>query len=84
MKKFELHLDALIVVFVVFALAIAFLLYQRHQYSVVMQENIDLLWENSSLEANLVLMTAQIDNCKSLIESIEESGLKSGQIEEPE
>ena len=84
MKKFELHLDALIVIFVVFALAIAFLLYQRHQYSIVMQENIDLLWENSSYEANLVLMTTRLDNCKSLIASIEESGAESEQIEVPE
>ena len=70
MKKFELHMDALIVTIAVFALAASFLVYQRHQYSILLQENIDLQWENSSLEANLVLKTSQVDNCKSLIESI--------------
>ena len=55
MKNFELHLDALITVAVVFTLAVGFLLYQRHQYSVVMQEHIDLVWEIVTLEADLVL-----------------------------
>ena len=73
MKKFELHLDALIVVFAVFALAVAFLIYQRHQYSVLMQENVDLLWENSTLEANLVLKTDQFEKCQSLVVSMNEA-----------
>ena len=77
-------MDALIVIFVVFALAIAFLVYQRHQYSIAMQENVDLLWENSSLEASLVLMSSQLDNCKTLIASKEESGMGTEQIEVPE
>lgn len=76
MKKFELHLDAIVVVVVVFALAVAFLLYQRHQYSIVMQENLDLVWENSELEVNLALMTSRWSSCKSAIESIEESNAK--------
>ena len=77
MKKFELHLDALIVAVAVFALAIAFLVYQRYQYTTLLQENVDLAWENSTLEANLVLMTAQIEACKSSSVSMEVSGVDS-------
>jgi len=64
MKKFELHLDALITVAVVFTLAVGFLLYQRHQYSVVMQENIDLAWEIVTLKADLELNATLLEACK--------------------
>jgi len=64
MRKFELHMDALVVMVGVLVLAIAFLLYQRYQYSDLLQENVDLAWKNSSLEAELVMKTAQIDACK--------------------
>jgi len=76
-KKFELHLDALIAMFVVFALIIAFLLYQRSQYLDLTQENLDLVWENVNLQANLDYTTARFDDCKSSILSMEESGAES-------
>jgi hypothetical protein len=69
-------MDALIVIVAVFVLAAAFLVYQRHQYSILLQENADLAWENSSLEANLVLMTSRIDECKSFVASMQQSGAK--------
>ena len=78
MKKLELHLDALILIIVVFALAVAFLIYQRHQYSDLMQENADLVWKNSSLEANVVLMASQMEKCESAIASMEESDAQGG------
>ena len=77
MKKFELHLDALIAMFVVFALIIAFLLYQRSQYLDLTQENVDLVWENVTLQASLDYKTAQFDDCKSSILSMEEPGTES-------
>ena len=77
MKKFELHLDALIAMFVVFALIVAFLLYQRSQYLDLTQENIDLVWENVTLQASLDYKTAQFDDCESSIPSMEESGTES-------
>lgn len=84
MKKFELHLDALIAIVVVFVLAASFLIYQRHQYSTLLQENADLAWENSTLEANVVLMTSQIDQCKSIIASLEETDAESETAHSPE
>ena len=64
MKKFEFHLDALITVIVVFVLAISFILYQRHQFSEVFQENVDLVWENETLKVDLELKSRQLDACK--------------------
>ena len=81
MKKFELHLDALIAIVVVFALIIGFLLFQRYQYSDLLQENIDLAWENANLQVNLDYKTGQFDDCKAFIVSLEESRKESDPIE---
>ena len=64
MKKIELHLDALITIIVVFVLASSFILYQRYQFSDVLQENIDLTWENEKLKVNLILETNLLDGCR--------------------
>ena len=64
MKKFELHLDALITIIIVFVLAVGFILYQRYQYSVVLQENIDLTWENEKLKVDLIVEKSLLDKCK--------------------
>jgi hypothetical protein len=71
MKKFEFHLDALITVIVVFALAISFILYQRHQFSEVFQENIDLVWEVETLKVDLELKSRWLDRCENKITSAE-------------
>jgi hypothetical protein len=73
-KKYVLHKDALITIVVVFLLAVSFIGFQRYQYSALAQENVDLLWENSSLEASLSLKTAQFDRCKSFVESLKPTG----------
>lgn len=65
MRKFELHLDALIAIIVVFVLVVGFLLHQRHQYSVLLQANIDLAWEQAHLEVNYEHTTALLDSCRS-------------------
>lgn len=64
MKKFELHLDALITLIAVFLLAFGFILYQRYQYSDLLQENVDLLWEKSNLEAENAVKTSLINKCQ--------------------
>jgi len=71
-KKFELHLDALITIFVVFVLAIGFLLFQRYQYADVLQKNIDITWDNETLKVDLVLKTNLLDKCKNLKKSEKE------------
>jgi len=71
-KKFELHLDALITIAVVFVLAICFLLFQRYQYADVLQKNIDLTWDNETLKVDLVLKTNLLDKCNNLKKSEKE------------
>jgi len=66
MKKFEFHLDALITVIVVFVLAIGFILYQRHQFSTVLQENIDLTWEVETLKVDFELKSRLLDRCEKI------------------
>jgi len=63
-KKFELHFDALFTIIIVFVLAVGFILYQRYQYSVVLQENIDLTWENEKLKVDLIVEKSLLDKCK--------------------
>ena len=81
MKKFEIHLDAVITIVVIFAVTIGFLLYQRYQYSDLLQENVDLAWENADLKVNLDYKIAQFDDCKSFVASLETS---SGESERPD
>jgi hypothetical protein len=63
MKKFEFHLDALITVVVVFVLAVGFIVYQRHQFSEVLQENIDLTWEVETLKVDLQRNATLLEAC---------------------
>jgi len=63
MKKFEFHLDALITVIVVFVLAVGFIVYQRHQFKEVLQENIDLTWEVETLKVDLQRNAALLETC---------------------
>jgi len=65
MRKFDLHLDALIAIVLVFALAASFIVYQRQQYAEVMQENIDLIWEVETMKADLQINAARLEACAS-------------------
>ena len=47
-----------------FVLAISFLLYQRYQYADVLQENIDLTWDNEKLKVDLIVEKSLLDKCK--------------------
>ena len=68
MKKIELNLDAIIIVVVVFVLAFGFIIYQRHQFSRVMQENIDITWEFEKMKANLTFKNNKLEICEAQIE----------------
>jgi hypothetical protein len=64
-KKFGLHLDALIAIIVVFILAFGIILYQRHQFSGLLQESIDLAWENETLKMDVEYQIGLLEKCKS-------------------
>jgi len=73
MRKFDLHLDALIAIVLVFVLAASFIVYQRQQYAEVMQENIDLIWEVETMKADLQINAARLEACVSENETKEVS-----------
>lgn len=75
MKKFELHLDALITIIVVFSLVVSFILFQRYQYSVLLQENIDLTWDSENLKVDLELTNRSLVRCNEASNS--EEAIKS-------
>ena len=52
-KKYQLHLDAVIVLIGVFVISFGFNLYQRYQYGDLLQAYVDVKWENESLQAEL-------------------------------
>ncbi|MFC1796329.1 hypothetical protein ACFL1V_04460 [Pseudomonadota bacterium] len=64
MKKFQLHLDAVITLILVFALTLSVILFQRYQYSKLLQDNIDLAWDNENLTVNLDYTSTLLDRCK--------------------
>lgn len=74
MKKVEIHKDAVIAIIVVFIFSFSFILYQRYQYSDLLQENVDLTWDNANLQANLDFNIAELDECR----KVKSSGLKTG------
>jgi len=49
-RKFELHLDALIVIVLLFVSAVGFIVYQRHQYSSLLKDNVERQMTQLSLE----------------------------------
>lgn len=49
-RKFVLHLDALIVIGLLFVSAVGFIAYQRHQYSDLLRDNIGRQLKQLSLE----------------------------------
>jgi hypothetical protein len=69
LKKFELHLDALIAVAVVLVLAGGFIVYQRVQYSELLQENIDLMWEVETLKVDLQTTASRLEACANVTRS---------------
>lgn len=50
MKKFELNLDAAVVILVVFLISFGFNFYQRYQYSDLLKEHISLQYASFGLE----------------------------------
>lgn len=60
-RKVELHLDALIVIVLLFAAAVAFIVYQRHQYSSLLEENIGRQMTQLSLELEVARLRVQLE-----------------------
>jgi len=57
-RKFELHLDALIVIGVLFISAVGIIAYQRHQYLDLLQDNLGRQMKQLSLELEVARLEA--------------------------
>jgi hypothetical protein len=66
MRKVELHMDALIAIIVVFILCFSAVLFQRYQYSDLLQDNVDLTWDNENLKVNLDYTSSKLEECNKL------------------
>lgn len=63
MKKVELHVDALAVIVLVFAASFGFNLYQRYQYSSLLQEHTQLQWKAQDTEFNWKIAKGRLEKC---------------------
>ena len=63
MKKFELHLDALVVIALVFVALLAGNWYQNQKYDQLFIEKIDLEWRLQNAETNLKSLLSKAGEC---------------------
>jgi hypothetical protein len=57
-SKIELHIDALIVIVLLFVAAVGFIAFQRHQYALLAQENSDRQMQQLKLEFEVARLEA--------------------------
>lgn len=70
MKKFTLHLDALVVVLILFVLCIAGNIYQRKLHGDLHNQNISLITELTNKKLALIENETLLNKCESDIEII--------------
>lgn len=70
MKKFTLHLDALIVVFILFVLCIVGNIYQRKLHGDLHKQNIALITELTNKKIALIENETLLSDCESSVEII--------------
>lgn len=64
MRKLGLHIDALIVIILLFLLSFGFNFYQRYQYSDLLADYFRIQSENTSNEFSLAMKDALLKKCK--------------------
>lgn len=57
-RKIELHVDALVVIGLLFVAAVGFIAYQRHQYTELLQDNVGRQMTQLSLELEVARLEA--------------------------
>ncbi|MGR9071995.1 MAG: hypothetical protein ACU833_02905 [Gammaproteobacteria bacterium] len=63
-KKVEIHLDALAVIFLVFAVSFGFNLYQREKSRDLFQDYMDMHWKAQNMEANWKYLQGKLERCR--------------------
>ena len=64
MKKFELHLDAVIAMFIAFILSLGFNFYQHYQYEDLLREHTSLQMSSLGNDFNVSVTKASLKQCK--------------------
>ena len=59
-RKIELHMDAVIVIGILFLSAVCFIAFQRHQYSDLLQDNLERQMKQLSLEMEVARLEVQL------------------------
>ena len=62
-KHFTLNLDAFLVITIIFLLALGFIIYQRNQYSDLLEEHAQLQWLAQDMEINTTSLKAKLKQC---------------------
>ncbi len=63
-KKVQLHIDAIAAIVLVFLVSFGFNLYQRHQYSSLLQEHVDVQWKAQNMEVNWNYAKGLLEECR--------------------
>ena len=64
-KAFTLHLDALLVLVFIFTVSLGFNLYQKLQYSELLQAFVDEKWKSEELQSKLDVLQKKNENPQS-------------------
>jgi hypothetical protein len=70
-RKVELHMDAMIVIVLLFVAAVGFIVYQRHQYS-------DLLRDNLGRQMTQLSLELEVARLEALLKKAEQAASKAG------
>lgn len=63
-KKIELHIDAIAAIVLVFLASFGFNLYQRHQYSSLLKEHVEVQWKAQNMEVNWNYAKGLLEQCR--------------------
>ena len=66
MKKFNLHLDALICISLLFILSFSFNLFQRYQYSDLLKEHTGMQLQVATMEFTMAMNDVMLKKCANI------------------
>ncbi|MFZ5654684.1 MAG: hypothetical protein ACOY42_09875 [Pseudomonadota bacterium] len=64
MKKFSIHLDAVLVIALLAAAVIAFVLFQHREQQRLFRQNIDLAWELQNRDTRVRQLEQRLARCR--------------------
>ncbi|MEN8108258.1 MAG: hypothetical protein ABFS22_09650 [Pseudomonadota bacterium] len=68
-KTVGISVNAIVATTLLVVVSCGFILFQKSQYDALMQDYVDIKWQQSTDAANLVMARRSLDNCKQETES---------------